>query len=299
MYIYRMLNGSSRVAEVQMFIDRHRPTTLDGPPAQLVREVVALAQPQSIDRAKTLLWTCAQIVKLAQSAGLELSPQVLFHPSTIERLLQGFTGHMSPPSRRTLRTNLRHLATKVLPGSYPQAQPLSREHCKKPYSKSELAAYLALADAQPTQGRKMRAGALICLGAGSGLVGRELAYVRGCDVVSRCGGVLVQVAGRRQRVVPVLCDFQDRLLASAAWAGNGFVIGGVDPARRNVTTQLVGSLSGGIDLPRLETGRLRATWLAVVADMIGIPTFMAAAGIHCSQRLGDIIAGLQPCDEAR
>jgi hypothetical protein len=32
--------------------------------------------------------------------------------------------------------------------------------------------------------------------------------------------------------------------------------------------------------------------------MLGLATFMAAAGISCSQRLGDLIAGLEPAAEA-
>ena len=37
-------------------------------------------------------------------------------------------------------------------------------------------------------------------------------------------------------------------------------------------------------LSRLDTGRLRATWLAGCADLLGLATFMHAAGISCSQR---------------
>ena len=52
-------------------------------------------------------------------------------------------------------------------------------------------------------------------------------------------------------------------------------------------------------LPALDTSRLRATWLADAAQLIGLPAFLRAAGITCSQRLGDIIAGLAPAgDEA-
>ena len=50
-------------------------------------------------------------------------------------------------------------------------------------------------------------------------------------------------------------------------------------------------------LPALDTSRLRATWLADCAQLLGLPAFMAAAGITCSQRLGDIIAGLDPGGE--
>src|SRR6202020_2088568 len=55
---------------------------------------------------------------------------------------------------------------------------------------------------------------------------------------------------------------------------------------------------GGTGLPRLATSRLRATWLAEAAQMAGLATFMHAAGITCSQRLGDITAILDPGSEA-
>jgi hypothetical protein len=47
-----------------------------------------------------------------------------------------------------------------------------------------------------------------------------------------------------------------------------------------------------------RAGRLRATWLAEAADLLGLATFMHAAGITCSQRLGDLLAALDPADEA-
>jgi len=34
-----------------------------------------------------------------------------------------------------------------------------------------------------------------------------------------------------------------------------------------------------------------------VADLLGIATFLAAAGITCSQRLGDLVATLPLADE--
>jgi hypothetical protein len=106
-----------------------------------------------------------------------------------------------------------------------------------------------------------------------------------------------EVAGARPRAVPVLARYQDRLLAAAAFAGQDPVAGGADPARRNLTTPLVTALAGGTGLPRLDTSRLRATWLADCAQILGLATFLHAAGITCSQRLGDITAGLDPGGE--
>jgi len=122
--------------------------------------------------------------------------------------------------------------------------------------------------------------------------------VRGTDVVPRSGGVIAVVrGGARPRTVPVLARYHQPLLAAAAWAGSRLICGGRDPARRNVTTPLVSALAGGAGLPPLDVSRLRMTWLRDCAELIGLPAFMAAAGIACSQRLGDLIAGLDPGPE--
>ncbi len=78
------------------------------------------------------------------------------------------------------------------------------------------------------------------------------------------------------------------------FAGTGQICGGADPGRRNLTNPLIAALDGGTGLPRLDTSRLRATWLAGCADRLGLAAFMQAAGISCSQRLGDLVAGLEP-----
>lgn len=213
----------------------------------------------------------------------------------IERFVLVGCPELSGAGRRTIRTNLRFVAERITPRPVPVA--LSRERTKAPYTDAQIAAWLALADAQPTRGRRMRAQGLICLGAGAGLLGADLRRVRGTDVTCRSGGTVVVVTGRRPRVVPVLGAYQERLLASACHAGRQWVIGGDDPDRRNVTTPLISSLSGGADLGRLQTSRLRATWLSNVADQLGLKAFMDAAGITCSQRLGDLVAGLPARDE--
>ena len=172
--------------------------------------------------------------------------------------------------------------------------PLPRERAKAPYSAAEIAGYLALADAQPAASRRMHAGALVCLGAGAGLIRGDLRDARGTDVARRSGGVVVAVRGARARTVPALGRCHARLLAAAAFAGTALICGGEDPGRRNITNPLVAALDGGGGLPRLDTSRLRATWLADCAGLLGLATFMHAAGISCSQRLGDLVAGLEP-----
>ena len=283
--------------DVAAYIGRWRPSSVSAQAAAFAREVIAGTGPAGRERAKNLLWAAGKLADWAIGLGLEAVPEVLLHPSTAERFTRCAPG-LSAVARRTLRTNLRFIGRRVVPHLYPADLPLPRERAKAPYSPAEIAGFLALADAQPTTGRRMRAAGLVCLGAGAGLIRGDLRDARGTDVACRSGGVVVQVRGDRARVVPVLARYQSRLLAAAEFAGSGLVCGGADPGRRNLTHPLVAALDGGGGLPRLDTSRLRATWLADCGDLLGLATFMHAAGISCSQRLGDLVSGLEPGGEA-
>jgi len=261
------------------------------------RDVVAAVAPGGRERAKNLLWAAGKLADYAIGLGLEPVPGVMLHPSVAERFTRCAPG-LSPVARRALRTNLRFIGRRVVPQLYPADLPLPRERAKEPYSPAQIGGFLALADAQPTIERRMRAAGLVCLGAGAGLIRGDLRDARGADVASRSGGVVVTVRGARPRTVPVLARYHARLLAAARSAGSGLICGGADPDRRNITTPLIIALDGGGGLPRLDTSRLRATWLAEVAELLGLATFMHAAGITCSQRLGDLVAGLEPAGEA-
>jgi hypothetical protein len=278
------------------YIGRWRPLSVSPRAAAFAREVVAGTAPAGRERAKNLLWAAGKLADWALPLGLEPAPGVLLHPSTVERFTRCAPG-LSGAARRTLRTNLRFTGRRVVPHLYPGDGPLPRDRAKQPYSPGEIAGFLALAAAQPTAERRARAAGLVCLGAGAGLIRGDLREVRGTDVACRWGGVVVTVCGARARTVPVLSRFHGPLLAAAAFAGDGLVCGGAGNGRRNLTSRLVASLDGGGGLPRLDTSRLRATWLAGCGELLGLATFMAAAGISCSQRLGDLVACLEPGSE--
>jgi hypothetical protein len=201
--------------EVAGYIAAWRPASAPPQAAAFARQVVTAAAPAGRERAKNLLWAAGKLACYGTGLGLEPSPQVLLHPSVIER----FTAHapgLTGVTRRTLRTNLRYIARRVVPQLDPADAPLPRERAKAPYTAAEIGGYLALADAQPTAARRMRAAGLVCLGAGAGLIRADLRAVRGTDIICRSGGVLVEVRGRRPRVVPVLARYHQRLLAPAA-----------------------------------------------------------------------------------
>ena len=279
-------------------IARFGPAWLSESAAGVVRELVARAGPATPGRAKALLFSASRLVAFCEQRGVELSPAVVLSEASIERWVAEGTAGLSGASVRTVRTNLRALARAQQ--RYPQPVPvgLARDRAKAPYTATEIDGFLRLAAAQGTSARRMRASALVCLGAGAGIVAAELRHVRGSDVVCRAGGVLVCIAGARARSVPVLERYHDRLLAAARFAGEGLIVGGRSPGRRNISDDLARALSADRALPRLEPGRLRSTWLTECAARIGLHGFMQAAGVRCSQRLGDLAAQLPAVCEA-
>jgi integrase len=276
-------------------IAAYAPVSLSPAAAAFARAAVRRAAPRTRERAKALLYAAGRLAGFAESVGMELDAETLGE-ATIERFVLTGCPKVSAATRRTLRANLRALARAHR--AHPSPQPLPRERAKVPYGEAEIEGYLRLAAAQPTEARRMRATALLCLGAGAGIVGAELRHLRGGDVRWRSGGLVVCVSGRRARVVPVLARFHSPLQEAAAFAGEGYLLGGESPGRRNLSDVLGAALSADSSLPRLEAGRLRSTWLCECAELVGLRAFMDAAGLRCSQRLGDLAAELPEIEEA-
>ena len=239
----------------------------------------------------------AKLADYATGLGLDPVPEVLLHPSVIERFARCAPG-LSGVARRTLRTNLRFIARRVVPALYPQDAALPRERAKQPYSPAEIAGFLALADAQPVASRRVRAAGLVCLGAGAGLIRADLRAVRGTDVTCRSGGV-----DRRRARRPAPGGAGPVLLPRPA-AGRGALCrdrAGLrrgrsrPPQHHHPADPVAVRRDRAAPAGHLPAG---ATWLTEVAELLGLATFMHAAGITCSQRLGDLLAALDPADEA-
>jgi integrase len=282
--------------EVAQAIAAYAPVWVSARAAEFAREVVARTAPATPARAKALLFAASRLAAFAERVGLCLDGGLLSE-AVIERLVLVGCEGLQPASVRTVRTNLRAVARAI--ERYPQPLPvgLPRGRAKPPYADAEIDGYLRLAAAQPTRRRRIRSSALVCLGAGAGIIAGELRALRGTDAVERPDGVLVLVGGRRARSVPVLARYHEPLLEAAAFAGERLICGGRKPGRRNITDELCAALSADSSLPRLEPGRLRSTWLLSCARQIGLHTFMQAAGIRCSQRLGDLASQLPAASE--
>ena len=294
------MRGKRRWArpEAAGYIASWRPSSVTPQAAAFARQVVAEAGAAGRERAKNLLWAAGRLADWAIGLGLDPVPEVLLHPSVIERFTAhapGLTGGDAADAAHQPAVPGPRGGPAACPGGR-AAAPRARQGALQPRARSTATS------PWPTRSRpsarRMRAAGLVCLAAGAGLIRVRPARRprhRHLLPVRRRHRRRSAAAGRgRCRCWPATTS---PLLGLGAFAGSGLVTGGTDPARQNVTNPLARSLAGGTGLPRLDTSRLRATWLADCAQLLGLATFMHAAGITCSQRLGDITATLEPGSE--
>jgi hypothetical protein len=155
-------SGAMLDATVAGVIDRFCPRA-PRDVATFAKEVTSRAGPATPARAKALLFALTKLGSFVTSVGVDLDPQLCLAPAMIERFIVIEGRRLTPPTRRTLRSNLRFVARRVLVDNPPAPIALSRERAKAPYSEAELAAYFSLAAHQPTEARRHRAEGLLSL----------------------------------------------------------------------------------------------------------------------------------------
>ena len=82
------------------------------------------------------------------------------------------------------------------------------------------------------------------------------------------------------------------------FSGDSYLVGGVVPTRKNVTTPVLARASGGVGLKRLSVSRLRSTWLAEHLECLGLHGLLDAAGLKSSQRLFDLACSIPAMSES-
>ena len=99
--------------------------------------------------------------------------------------------------------------------------------------------------------------------------------------------------------MPVLSRYQAMLGVCAEFSGDSYLVGGVVPTRKNVTTPVLARASGGVGLKRLSVSRLRSTWLARSTWSASACTVCwMLAGLESSQRLFDLACSIPALSES-
>lgn len=247
---------------------------------------------RSPSNAAKYLSHLADFAAWAQAQGVPLALEVLLDPDVIERYIAVGMPGARDSTRATRRAILRRIARHCASPPQDLPLPIAYRRVRPPYSPEEARGLLALASAQPTPSRRRTLRAILHLGLGCGIASRDLAWVRGQDVEQLPdGSVTVTVSGgTRPRTVVALHAHEMALLELARFTGGGLLIGGSTRGRRNVTRGPLDRVIGGEDLPRLETARLRSTWLlAHLRARTPLPALMSAAGLTTVRPLEDLV----------
>lgn len=259
-----------------------------------VRRWVRAANPGHRRRALQLLYASAHLAAWCSARRVPAVAASALRDTSIEQFCAWAErqDRFSATTRSTIRARLRHVAAaNAVPGNRPAPPALPRGRIRPPYTAAQIRSYLQLARTQRDPDRRRRLTGLVTAGAGAGCAPEDFRNLRGGDITREGSTVWVRVTGNRPRRVPVIAALADPLMWAAQRSGDRLLVGGIKPNRRSVTTTLLHRIDGGLDLPALEPGRLRSTWLAyhLVAG-VRLDVVMAAAGLSTPTTIVDLVA---------
>lgn len=296
-----------RSTDVVEVIEFYRPLDVDEKIwraiATEVRRWVAPASPPHWRRALHLLQAASKLAAWCHERDIPISADNALRHTTIERFIATGLSHFADSTRNTIRSRLMCLSSSACTskaGNLPSSPRLPRARVKAPYEPQLIEQYLALADAQATARRRNGLAAIILPGAGAALSANEMRYVTGNHISFESGLQRVRLEARAPRWAFVLARYADRLQGLAMIAGTRLLLGGDSPERRDATAGLLSSIDGGRDLPPLEVGRLRSTWI-VEHLTIGtrLDVLMEAAGLKSSTSITDLVRYVSAMSDAQ
>jgi hypothetical protein len=227
-----------------------------------------------------------QMAIWAEAIGQPVDPGVLFHPDFIDRFVTEGCAHLRSGTQLNYRRDLRTIGTQVLGRSIypPRPLPLRRDELLAPYSTREVTALVAWCRGLPTAQFRDNTIAIVALGVGAGLKNQEMSKLVGDDVVADGDGVVIDVIGSRARKVPVRKDWAALIHTRAIEVGaRPFLFPGRTRITRCQLSNFVERCPRG-DAPKLDTQRLRNTW---IVDQLSQNTHLSilaeAAGVGPDQ----------------
>jgi len=206
--------------------------------------------------------------------------------------------HLKAASRATRRSRLRRLAEDANPGldALRRATPIGHQAIRPGYSPAEEAAIRRVALRQRREKPRRALCAVVGLCAGAGLDSIDLRNLRRRDIDDRGeGGIVVNVPRPRPRRTVVRRDYEEIVRAGLAGLRPGALIIGGDVPRRNVAGSVVENAEIHGDVPHIEAGRLRATWLSwLMTRPVPLGVILDAAGLRSARTLSDLLSHLPP-----
>ncbi|MEC5170373.1 hypothetical protein [Glaciihabitans sp. GrIS 2.15] len=254
---------------------------------EFVTDAVREAAAESVYNERDLFAAVTPLVLWAwQSQGWPLERDVIFTVEAIESFVgMGLHHYRSNAGRNTLRSRLLRVSETVLPDAEPpELRPLGGSDPSQPYSPSQVTLLRGWAVNQQTVGRRSNAEALLALGLGAGLAGREILALTAADIDVDDAGVVIRVSGDRARDIPVLARWEDQLIDHLDRIADGYVFRqNRSSLNHNLITDFVSRDPARLPL---TTRRMHATWIVNHLEA-GTPLvpLLRAAGLSSPEAL--------------
>lgn len=288
--------------ELQSILDRYRPLTVDCDTWATIRGVHHAVMTRSGIRGEnSFVHRCGDLAAyLAWRTETQL-PVVISEAMTFAALddyhRRGDHGGLSDRSWDERHSKLRNLARKANPGldAPTPAATVGHQAVKAPYCHRDqlVIGRVALRQRKPLIRRQLCAIVGLCAGAGldpSDL--RDLRRHHICDLGD--DGIRVEVPGKRARTVWVRRTHEPLVRAGIDGLSAHQLVIGTKNDRRNITTGVIARAElYGDDIPSIEVGRLRSSWLAwAMTQTMPLQVLLAAAGLTTARTLEDLCAYL-------
>ncbi len=198
------------------------------------------------------------------SAGLPLERESVFHREVIAEYAARGCPQLARASAGNIRSRLLRMSELLLPPATRTAKLAAMPPSAPtvPYSITDQVALRSWATGQITQYQVVNCHVLLALGLGAGLSSAEVGGVQAGHLHVDADGVLVEVVGKRSRLVPVLAEWESVLIdaADAAMRPDLYVFRPQrDKVHRNFVSHFVDKTNIGRVRPSLQ--RMRATWI--------------------------------------
>lgn len=242
--------------------------------------------------ASFLLWRRRQ--------GLSLTITDAMTHEAIDVYFAAIRDRYVPRTINDYRSRLHSLASRANPGiTAPSCTTLGSVSVTPGYTATEEAIIRRTAEQQRNPGARRNLCAVVGFCGGAGLTTQELSLTTTAMVEDRGDehGIVVHIAGPRARTVIVRRDYEHIVRIAIQGRTPGQLLLGRVPGRGGIGSNAVEKSEVFDDCPRIDSRRLRTTWITWLATRaVPLNVLMAASGLTSARTLTDIVASLPRVD---
>lgn len=257
--------------------------------------VVAVMHKSQITSRDVFVRACRQVAMFfvwRHDNGLSVAIDDALMPIEIDRWVAAhpdWSGHAANSNKSRLRK-----VAQVVNTNWPTpvaGSTRGHQKVRPPYTADEMDLIVNLAKHQAADGLRRQLCAIVGFCGGAGLAAEDLRSLRKSHIECLPDGIVVRVPGRRPRSTVVLADCEELVHVSIEpLRANDLVIKERED-RSNVTGQILDSIVYGDTDPRIDTYRLRNTWLVTqLRRDIPLKVLMAAAGLKSVRTLSELLS---------